>query len=54
MTPAAATNAAGLPVALDVYLANIVNHETFLVGGILFSYVMKNGMHYIYINISLE
>lgn len=43
MTPAAATNAAGLPVARAVVLANWVNHETVLEGGIFFSCVLKNG-----------
>jgi hypothetical protein len=44
MTPAAATNAAGLPVARAVDLANWVNHEAVLVGRIFFSCVPKNGM----------
>lgn len=44
MTPATATNAAGLPVARAVDLANLVNHEAVLVGRISFSCVLKNGM----------
>jgi hypothetical protein len=44
MTPVAATNAAGLPVARAVTLAKWVNHEVDLVGRIFFSGVLNNGM----------